>query len=245
MSIPLDQHDKEIQENLEAWNRKPLLQTLYAQFYQRILSQLDQSLVGKTVELGSGIGNLKQHLPSAITTDLFPNPWIDQVCSAYELPFADGSLTNLILIDVLHHLERPSAFFKEAKRTLCQHGRIIILDPYISLSSALVYGPLHHEPIGWKDPISESDEAPDDHAYYAAQGNATRMFFKGDDYPMDGLEILERKAFSCWGYFLSGGFSKPSMYPKALLPVWNVIDGMLSLCPPLFAGRCLVTLRKR
>ena len=118
-------------------------------FTIRLLHSLIQCSNGKIVELGSGVGNLKSAIPHAICTDLFPNPWLDAVCSAYAMPFENGSVSHLVLFDVFHHLERPNAFFKEARRVLTNEGRVIIFDPYISASSMFVYGLLHHEPIAW------------------------------------------------------------------------------------------------
>src|SRR5437773_10537755 len=113
MSMPLVQHQTEIQRNLVAWQNKPLLRRLYSKFYERIVALLDTNLSGRIVEIGSGVGNLKSHLPSAVSTDLFPNPWLDVVCDGYELPFVNGSLSHLILFDVFHHLRAPNAFLRE------------------------------------------------------------------------------------------------------------------------------------
>src|SRR5438132_13819231 len=147
MSAPLTRHLWEIQHNLDAWQDKPLLRQIYAAFYERIVVLLDLRLPGRIVEIGSGVGNLKSHLPQAITTDLFPNPWLDLACDAYELPFKDRSVSNLILFDVFHHLERPIAFLREAERALAPGGRLILFEPYISLASLVVYGIFHHEPL--------------------------------------------------------------------------------------------------
>ena len=178
MSLPLGQHQTEIERNRRAWDSKPLLREIYASFYRRIIGLMDRSLPGRIVEIGSGIGNLKSHLPEAISTDLFPNPWLDLVCDGYELPFIAGSLSHLILFDVFHHLQRPNAFLREARRALGAQGRLILFEPYISFSSLPVYGLLHHEPVGLGRPIDPSDAAPDPRGYYAAQGNATRLFFR-------------------------------------------------------------------
>src|SRR5215831_18385394 len=83
----LAQHQKEIESNRRAWETKPLLQRIYGGFYERILGLIDPTIPGRTVEIGSGIGNLKARLPQAIATDLFPNPWLDLTCDGYELPF--------------------------------------------------------------------------------------------------------------------------------------------------------------
>src|SRR3954463_13248822 len=152
--MQLDQHQAEIEQNLRFWQRKPLLQQIYAGFYHRIIQQIDTSISGAVVEIGSGIGNLKTHFSSAFCTDLFPNPWLDLVCNGYELPFEQGAVSHLVLFDVFHHLEAPWAFFKEARRVLAPSGRLIVFDPYISLSSFPVYGLLHHEPVAWRKPVN-------------------------------------------------------------------------------------------
>src|SRR5207247_1086403 len=123
MSKPLAQHQAEVQENLRAWKAKPLLHEIYAGFYRRITALIDPEIPGRIVEIGSGIGNLKAYMPQALSTDLFPNPWLDLVCDGYELPFVDGSLSHLVLFDVFHHLRAPSAFLREARRVLGEHGR--------------------------------------------------------------------------------------------------------------------------
>ena len=244
MTAPLSQHQQEIQRNLAAWESKPILRQIYASFYRRILALVDPGLPGRVVEVGSGIGNLKAHLPDAICTDLFPNPWLDLSCDGYELPFVKGSLSHLVLFDVFHHLQWPAAFFKEARRVLTSQGRVIVFDPFISLLSRPVYGLFHHEPIASGQPIDYQEKAPAERAYYAAQGNATRLFFGRElsKWPT-GWEVFHAEAFSCLGYLLSGGYSKPAFYPSACLSIWHWADALLSRWPRWWGGRCLVGLR--
>jgi SAM-dependent methyltransferase len=241
--IDLEQHQAEIEKNLRFWNNKPLLQQIYAGFYQSIVNLIDPTIRGAVLEVGSGIGNLKTHCPGAICSDLFPNPWLDLVCDGYELPFAEGSLSHLVLFDVFHHLEAPWAFLKEARRVLAAGGRLILFDPYISLASFPVYGLLHHEPVGWRKPIETRDIAPQPRAYYAAQGNATRLYFGREKArALAGWKLLHAEAFAAFSYLLSGGYSKPAFYPRSLLPVLSALDRGLSGWPRLFGGRCLVSL---
>ena len=63
MTRPIEQHQIEIRQNDEAWRRKPLLRRLYHGFYDRILALIDPAIPGAIVEIGSGIGNLKERLP--------------------------------------------------------------------------------------------------------------------------------------------------------------------------------------
>src|SRR5687768_12153669 len=168
--IELTQHQLEIERNLRAWDRKPLLRKVYAGFYERIVGLIDEGLNGAVVEIGSGIGNLRSRVPDAIATDLFANPWLDLVCDGYELPFADASVSHLILFDVFHHLRAPLAFLGEAQRVLGKGGRVIVFEPYISAASYPVYGLLHHEPVGWRGEISLARRLGRPRDYYAAQG---------------------------------------------------------------------------
>jgi SAM-dependent methyltransferase len=244
MSAPLVQHQTEIQRNLSAWQNKPLLRQIYAGFYDRIIGLIDSKIPGRILEIGSGVGNLKSHLPNAISTDLFPNGWLDVVCDGYELPFVGGSLSHLILFDVFHHLRAPNAFLREARRVLTREGRLILFEPYISRFSFPVYALLHHEPVAWRAGIDFAEALPRPRDYYAAQGNATRLFFRHEkpDWPA-GWTLIRAEAFAAFGYLLSGGFSKPALYPSGWLPRLDRLDRTLSRWPGLFGARCLVALQ--
>jgi SAM-dependent methyltransferase len=242
--VPLERHQAEIGQNLRNWEAKPLLQEIYGDFYRRILALIDPRIPGRVVEIGSGIGNLKSRLPEALATDLFSNPWLDLVCDGYELPFCDGTISHLVLFDVFHHLRAPNAFLKEACRALAPAGRLILFEPHISLGSFAAYGLFHHEPIGWRQPIDLADALPRPRAYYAAQGNATRLFFRKEisDWP-GGWSVFHLEAFSCFHYLLSGGYSKPALYPASCLKRLQRWDERLSHWPRVFGGRCLVGLK--
>ena len=128
----------------EAWNSRALLRRLYREWFEEIGRRL-ATVPGDTVELGSGTGRLKEQHPFVVTTDVEPTPWADHVVDAERLPYADGSLANLVLIDVFHHLADPAGFLDEARRTLAPGGRVVILDPYCSPVSTLAYRAFHPE----------------------------------------------------------------------------------------------------
>jgi len=245
MRQPLDQHRTEILGNRRAWNHKALLRAVYSDLYRRIIHVVDPSLPGSVVEIGSGMGNLRDHLPGAIMTDLFPNAHLHLVCDGYDLPFKSGSLSHLILVDVFHHLEAPAAFLREAHRTLCPQGRVVLVEPFISWFSFPVYGLAHHEAVAWRQPISKSRRAPRQRSYYAAQGNATRTFFRA---PAPGWLkewiVVSRCVWSGIAYLLSGGFSGPTLAPGFAWRHLAAVDRILSRWPSLFGMRCLVCLAR-
>jgi SAM-dependent methyltransferase len=173
MSLSLEQHNIEILQNRELWEKKALLRKVYSEFYSEIKRRVNPARPGLTVELGSGMGNIKQHIPQCITTDIFPNPWLDRVESAYHLSFDHGEVGHLILFDVWHHLRYPGTALKEFARVLAPEGRIILFEPAMGLIGRFVFGHFHHEPLGLKDEIEFN--APDgfsglESTYYAAQG---------------------------------------------------------------------------
>lgn len=265
------QHANEIASNARAWRDRPLLREIYAGFYERIAAAIGPG-AGAVIELGSGIGNLRGAVGGAILTDVFVHDWLDVACSAYRLPFRDGAARAIVLFDVFHHLRRPVAALHECARVLADGGRVIIFDVFVSLTSFAVYE-MHPERVKWRAPIDLSPEAPSTDDYYAAQGNATRMFFMESGRPArnrrpsrpaalaDGrdarparagrphsiatLYAAKVEAFSAWHYLLSGGFSKPALYPRRALPLLRWLDARLSAAPRLFGGRCLVVLEKR
>ena len=249
MTVPLslEQHNIEIFENREIWEKKPLLRKVYSEFYREITRRVNLAHPGLIVELGSGMGNIKQHIPQCITTDIFPNPWLDRVESAYHLSFKKAEVGHLILFDVWHHLRYPGTALKEFSRVLAADGRIILFEPAMGLVGRFVFGHFHHEPLGLEDKIEFN--APDgfsgvEPVYYAAQGNASRVF--GSAAFKDELRLWrigEITYFPGLAYVASGGFRGPQLYPEKFWPFLNMIDSALSRFPKL-ASRMLVVLER-
>jgi SAM-dependent methyltransferase len=241
-------HQTLIEKIHASWNRKPLLRKVYGDFYSLIVKHLSPLPETKIVELGSGLGSIKETIPSCIRTDLFSFPWIDQIENAYDLSFEDSSVSDLIMIDVFHHLQFPGNALAEFYRVLQPGGRVIMLEPYISALGSLVYGPLHAEPIGLFRDIewmANSDWSPEDIEYYSAQGNATRTFF-GKKYRerLNGWNTIRTIRLSALAYAASGGYSKPQFYPTIAFPIVKRLERILDLFPGLFATRTLIVLGK-
>jgi SAM-dependent methyltransferase len=244
----IDLHQQSIHKNIQYWHQKPLLQKLYADFYRLIAQHLSNLPDAKIVELGSGLGNIREIIPDCLRTDLFPNPWIDQIENAYKLSFEDETVSDLILTDVFHHLRYPGTALKEFGRVLRKGGRVLMLEPYMSALGLLVYGIPHDEPIAvikkieWDAPEGWSPENID---YYAAQGNASRIFARHKFRSRLGdWQKIETIRLSATAYVASGGFSKPQLYPTSMLPVIKKLESVLGLFPALFATRLLVILEK-
>ena len=147
-----------LDEYLSVWGRKPVLRLVYSDFYNRIATVCGSGL---TIEIGGEIGNLKRQIPNVVATDIQFAPWLDCVADAQHLPFADGTAANIVMVDVLHHLEFPTRFFREAERLLRPGGRIIMVEPAITWGSVLFYHLFHHEKTSTSaDPLIEGTPDP-------------------------------------------------------------------------------------
>ena len=242
-------HSVEIQKNLELWRSKPVLRKIYRRCYGFITEYLQDNNPGKIVEIGSGTGNLKTVIPDSISTDIFSNPWIDQVENAYQLSFSDNSVSNLVLFDVWHHLEFSGNVLQEFHRVLVSGGRVIIFEPALSLLGFIIYGLFHKEPISFTKKINwwaPKNFSLKNMPYYAAQGNATRIFRSNKFNELSsGWEVVAVKRIAMISHVASGGYSGPQLYPDFLYPFMILIDRLCSLLPVLFATRLLIVIEKK
>lgn len=204
---------------LDVWNRKPVLRLVYDDFYRRIA---EVCLPGLTIEIGGGIGNLKQRLENVVSTDIQFGSWLDCVTDAQRLPFADGSVGNIVMVDVLHHVEFPVNFFKEAERVLCSAGRVVMVEPAITFGSTLFYRLLHHEPVVTSaDPLESGVPDPKRNPYDFNQAIPTLIATRDRarfhrQFPR--LTVQQVNWFSFLSYPLSGGFKPWSLIPAGLCP---------------------------
>ena len=235
-----------LREHERAWNERPLLRRIYREWFELIASRLAQG-PGPTIELGSGIGRLREAVPELVTTDVEPTPWADRVVDAAELPYGDGELSNIVMVDVFHHLPRPASFLDEARRTLAPGGRVVMLEPYCSPLSSLAYRLLHHEQLdldgdafaGWasEDPLADANIAQPTLAFFRQLDELRRRWPE--------LPVAERRLSTLFLYPLSGGFSKRRLVPTAAYRPLAALERALSPLLPLAAFRCLVVLERR
>lgn len=249
MTPSIERHRQELERNRAALQRKPALAAAYRDFHRLIAAQVAPQAGGVIVELGSGGADIRAALPDCVRTDLFPGPGIDRVENAYALSFADASVGSLILFDVFHHLRHPGTALAEFRRVLRPGGRVILFEPCLSLLGWLVYGAIHPEPVArfapitWRAPPGWTPEHAD---YYAAQGNATRIFLRGEfREELSGWTVRACRRLSALGYVASGGYSGPQLYPPQLYPLVRTLERACDLLPALFATRLLVTLERR
>ena len=230
----------------EAWQARPLVRRLYRDWYGLIVARLSET-PGPTIELGSGISRFKEHFPDAVATDIEPTPWADEVVDAEQLPYEDGSVSNLVLIDVFHHLARPHRFLDEARRALTKGGRTLLLDPYCSPVSYPAYRLFHHERTDLDTSPFDDDPATAASPMDANQARATLAFFRHlDEFERrwPELTLQERRRLALVLYPLSGGFTRPELLPRPLHDLGSLAERVLRPFAPLLAFRCLIVLER-
>src|SRR5712691_1693263 len=219
-----------LREQEQAWEERPLVRRLYREWYRALVERLSD-VDGVSVELGSGIGRLREVAGTRVVlTDVEQTPWSDEAVDALHLPYADGSLANIVMLDVFHHLADPARFLDEVERTLASGGRLVMIEPYCSPISTPLYRRFHPE----RTDTSADPFAPDPEIAQAAfdsnQALPTLVFFRRvaelqQRWPT--LRLMEQKRFAFLLYPLSGGFTRRPLLPRPLYPVVRLIERAL------------------
>jgi SAM-dependent methyltransferase len=230
------------------WQAKPVLRAVYEDCYRRIVAACADG--GRTLEIGGGTGNLKAYLPGILTADIQFAPWLDLVADAHCLPFADRSFRNLVLFDVLHHLERPRLFLEEAARVLEPGGRIVACEPAITPLSYLFYKFLHPEEVRLgDDPLAAGGLSADRDPYDSNQAIPTRLFGRDRRHLealVPALRAVACVKFSFLAYPLSGGFRPWSALPAALAaPLLKLERAIEPAFGPIAAFRLLGVIERQ
>jgi len=101
-------HKKIDTKNRKIYQNKDLIKIIYNSYYKKIKKNIYISNKKKILELGNGGGNIKKVIPECITSDQFKNKNIDRIENIYKINFRKNLFSNIILIDVFHHLQFPS-----------------------------------------------------------------------------------------------------------------------------------------
>ncbi|HWV54426.1 class I SAM-dependent methyltransferase [Pseudorhodoplanes sp.] len=199
------------------WDKKPVLRLIYEDIYRRMAAELTR---GRTLEIGGGSGNFKAFAPDTLSSDIVPAPWLDLVCDAQRLPFASGSFDNVVMVDVLHHIEFPVRALREIVDVLRPGGRFIMCEPAITPVSGLFYRNFHPEPVDMTaDPLADGKISPDKDPFDSNQAIPTLLTGRDRERLSKAIPELQLQSlghFSFVAYPLSGGFRPWSLIPLSL-----------------------------
>ncbi len=219
--------EEEVRRHREVWVAKPVLQRIYRRWYAAIRSE---ALPGRTLEVGGGGGNLKEHWPELISSDVVSAPWLDFQADCLALPFDDGAFDTVVGVDIIHHLFDPEPALTEIARVIRSGGRAVFFEPYVSWFSGLVRGRFHHEKQDLtRDVIYDENKKPED----ANLAIPTRLFVRNRRdferrFPV--FRVRQVKLSDMLAYPLTRGFGAPNLLPG---PILSAIDRVEPLFAPL------------
>ncbi len=214
--------------------KKPSLHRWYQENYDKYRKVLEHAPdSGIVLELGSGGGFLKDVVPAVLTSDILPYEGVDQIVDATKMPFKDGELRAIFMLNVLHHIPDAEIFFSEAARCLKPGGRILIVDQYPGFISKFILKYFHHEPFNesaeqWKfestGPLSGANGA----LAWIVFFRDISMFQK--KFPT--LSVNKIETHTPLRYWLCGGLKAWSVLPNRLYGMATWLDQILIRLSP-------------
>jgi SAM-dependent methyltransferase len=204
--------------------QKRFLYRIYFEWYQSIVHELPQG-IEPVLELGSGAGFLEMFIPRLITSEVFRCSGIRVVLDARALPLGECSLRAIVMTDVLHHIPDVHSFFIEAARCVKPNGAIIMVEPWHTRWSRLIYEKLHHEPFL---PEQQEWELPSGGPLSGANGALPWILFSRDrakfelKYPE--WHIKKTRVWMPLRYLVSGGVSMRDLMPEWTFELWKQIE---------------------
>jgi SAM-dependent methyltransferase len=225
---------------------KAFLRKLYERYYAEFARADRGAKAGVRVEIGSGGGFLERIVPGLVRIDVRPGADVDVVASALALPFAARSVGAVFMLNVLHHLPDAAEFFAELERVLAPGGRVVMIEPYVSPVSGVVYRFAHHEPFdpkqaGWRIDGSGAMTAANDALPWIVFERDRKRFEA--EFPC--LEIVRIAPHTISLYALSGGLSYRSLAPGFLFPAIAAAEDLLCRLPAARALASMMTVEIR
>ena len=215
-------------QHAEMLGKKKFLRRLYVDFYRMLQAAVDGTEGRVIVELGSGGGFIQEIIPNAITSDILPLPTVDKVFSACQMPFENGTVDGIVMINVLHHIPEVRLFFREVVRCLKSGGRIAMIEPANTLWGKFIYTHFHHEIFDPQGGWTFASEGP----LSSANGALPWILFHRDralfqkEFPE--LSLVQTRYHTPLRYLLSGGFTLPAMVPSWTYPAIKGLETILS-----------------
>jgi SAM-dependent methyltransferase len=204
----------------DVWRNKASIRLLYGDFHRRLLESCPEGLV---LDIGGGTAHIKELRSDVISTDILAFPGIDVVADAHRLPFRDGYFAGIVMLDVLHHLERPIEFLNEAARLLKPGGRLAMIEPAMTVLARRFYHHCHEEPVEMNaDPFAGVVSDPKRDPFDANQAVPTLLFStpaacRRVEKVVPLLRVRRVDWLSLVAYPLSGGFKNWSLMPAVLV----------------------------
>lgn len=213
------------------WDASPGLRAVYEHLFRMMMRE---TAPGRILEVGSGIGAIREFFPEVTTSDVAETPYVDRAVSCYEIRETSGqSWDNILALDVLHHLQRPLEFLASASEALRPGGRVILNEPAATWGGTHFYRLFHHEPCRAADLVPPFEMPPDNEAgEFANMGMAAALFLEHRPWVEKklralGLTLVQVRFRDLLAYPASGGFSRPQFLSTPVLRALLVLEKSL------------------
>ena len=201
-------------------SQRPAQRYYYKWLYSKIENELPNE--GKILEIGSGYGMSEDFIESE---NIYRTEFMSDVPSgvhggidASNLLFDDHSFASTFAVDAIHHIPASLMAIKELLRVTKIGGRVILVEPYVSLLSYPVYKIFHNEKTSMKLDISNHkswvSEAPEDGNQGVMQNLLKVIAINKEQVEFRKLKIVY---FSPFSFFATGGLSRPIPLPMAFI----------------------------
>lgn len=208
------------------------LQRYFKFLYSLVSSELGESK--EILEVGSGAGVSKLFLKNRIVrTDFleFPEFGVKGECRMESLPFQNASFEVVLAIDSIHHSAHPLKAIDEFLRVVKNDGRIILIEPYVSLFSYLPFKIFHHEETSWnfkESPLKENNSNVINPAI-GDQG-VSKLIIEtiGNKQRTIRTDLaIQTHYFSPFSFFATGGVLNPLKTPCVLINALIAIESRI------------------
>jgi SAM-dependent methyltransferase len=109
--------------------QKGFVRGLYWHYYTQYEAAVKRAIPGGLVlEIGSGAGFYREIRREAVFLDVRRGANVDIVGSALALPVRSESVSAVLMLNVLHHLQEPVVFLHECERVLKRGGRVCLIE---------------------------------------------------------------------------------------------------------------------
>ena len=209
-------------------HQKKFLEQIYIDWYKLIREEISGK-DGYVLEIGSGAGFLDEYVQPIIKSEILYLSNMDVILDASKMPFNQPGIASVVMTDVFHHLPNPSNFLQEMVRILPIGGRMVMIEPWVSKWSRIIYPRFHHEPFrpdmtGWEfpsnGPLSGSNQA------------LPWIVFERDQQKLKGefpqLKIIKVQPMMPFRYLVSGGVSLRSLMPGWSTPFWRWFENLFT-----------------
>ena len=238
----------EQEKNSNLITQKTYYRNLYGYLYRIIKS-------GKEIlEIGAGAGVSKNFLGELNIHRTDYLDWgdtseIDSRIDAEDLPYADNAFDFVFGVDMIHHLNMPYKALSECIRVTKSGGKIIFIEPYVSILSYPIYKLFHEENTSFR--YDFKSHGLKSNPQEGDQGVGKAMFVNIKNLrellkEQKNITDINVKLVDPFSFFSTGGLTKPINTGEKLIKFLLLLEKLIpAQIMKILASRMVVIISVR